>query len=105
MRATTSLVPQGEHLLAKQMQEYYVDGPFTFVLRVVAGFRPVFGSYWTQVGPKLSCVPRGFFSHYRLTPGWRFAQLNQRGLWSGRWESNCIPNLKVLCFDGVAAHL
>ena len=24
-------------------------------------------------------------------------------LWSGRWESNCIPNPKVLCFDGVAA--
>src|SRR5207247_11115652 len=23
--------------------------------------------------------------------------------WSGRWESNCIPNPKGLCFDGVAA--
>jgi hypothetical protein len=25
--------------------------------------------------------------------------------WSGRWESNCIPKLQVLCFDGVAAHI
>ena len=24
-------------------------------------------------------------------------------IWSGRWESNCIPNPQVLCFDGVAA--
>ena len=23
--------------------------------------------------------------------------------WSGRWESNCIPNPQVLCFDSVAA--
>src|SRR5712691_13080549 len=28
-----------------------------------------------------------------------------KGFWSGRWESNCILNLKVLCFDGVAARL
>jgi len=25
--------------------------------------------------------------------------------WSGRWESNCIPNPQVLCLDGVAARL
>jgi hypothetical protein len=24
-------------------------------------------------------------------------------IWSGRWESNCIPKSKVLRFDGVAA--
>ena len=29
-------------------------------------------------------------------------QLRQQGFWSGRWESNCIPNPQVLCFDGVA---
>jgi len=26
-------------------------------------------------------------------------------VWSGRWESNCILNLQVLCLDGVAACL
>jgi len=26
-------------------------------------------------------------------------------VWTGRWESNRIPNLQVLCLDGVAACL
>ena|SRR6266568_501255 len=30
-------------------------------------------------------------------------ELDHREFWSGRWESNCIPNPKALCFDGVAA--
>src|SRR5439155_21716946 len=34
---------------------------------------------------------------------WTKAQNHGGSLWTGRWESNCIPNPKVWCFDGVAA--
>lgn len=36
----------------KVCTKHYVDGPSSFILRLVARFSLVFGSKWTQVGPK-----------------------------------------------------